>query len=168
MASLLREQRTTFDGRFFQLQNAPNQPAPTRGVEMGGYRLVWKDKPNSYEEGRMANGKYTSLFYSLGINVDGDGKVTSTRWDSPAFNAGIVNTTQIVAVDDVAFSADEIKDAVTRAKGRKEPIRLIVKRGDAFRTVEVDWHGGLRYPWLEKAGAGEGGLDRLLAPKTAR
>ena len=144
----------------------PNQPAPTRGVEMGGYKLVWKDKPNSYEEGRMANGKYTSLFYSLGVNVDGDGKVTSTRWDSPAFNAGIVNTTQIVAVNDVAFSPDELKDAVSRAKGSKEPIRLIIKRGDAFRTVDVDWHGGLRYPWLEKVGTGEGGLDRLLAPKT--
>ena len=28
VASLLRERRTTFDGRFFQLLDAPNQPAP--------------------------------------------------------------------------------------------------------------------------------------------
>jgi alkanesulfonate monooxygenase SsuD/methylene tetrahydromethanopterin reductase-like flavin-dependent oxidoreductase (luciferase family) len=28
VASLLREPRTTFDGRFFQLHDAPNQPAP--------------------------------------------------------------------------------------------------------------------------------------------
>ncbi len=30
VASLLREQRTTFDGRFFQLRDAPNQPAPVQ------------------------------------------------------------------------------------------------------------------------------------------
>jgi alkanesulfonate monooxygenase SsuD/methylene tetrahydromethanopterin reductase-like flavin-dependent oxidoreductase (luciferase family) len=30
VASLLREPRTTFDGRFFQLTDAPNQPAPVQ------------------------------------------------------------------------------------------------------------------------------------------
>ena len=30
VASLLREPRTTFDGRFFQLHDAPNQPAPVQ------------------------------------------------------------------------------------------------------------------------------------------
>jgi len=146
----------------------PGQPAPLGGIEKGGYRLVWKDKPNPYEEGVSANGKTTNLLYSLGMRVDGDGKVSATRWDSPAFDAGLVTGTQIVAVNDVAFSADEIKDAITRAKASKEPIRLIVKRGEAFRTVAIDYHGGLRYPWLEKVGSGETGLDRLLAPKRAR
>ena len=147
----------------------PNQPAPLAGVEQGGYRLVWKDKPNSYEEGRMADGKYTNLFYSLGANVDGEGKVTAVRWDSPAFDAGLVTGSQIVAVNDTAFSADTIKEAITAAKGSgNQPVRLIVKRGDAFRTVPVAWHGGLRYPWLEKAATGESGLDRLLAPRARK
>ena len=146
----------------------PGQPAPIAGLTQGGYRLVWKDKPNSYDEGRMADGKYSNFFYSLGFNLDSDGKVTSTRWDGPAFNAGVVNTTQVVAVNDVAYSADELKAAITAAKGGKEPIRLLVKRGDTFRTAAIDWHGGLRYPWLEKVGAGETGLDRLLAPKARR
>jgi len=147
----------------------PGQPAPVGGVEKGGYRLVWKDKPNSYDEGRYANVKSTSLTYSLGTSIDGDGKVTAVRWDSPAFDAGLVTGTQVVAVNDVAYSGDTIRDAITAAKGPgKEPLRLIVKRGDAFRTVAIDWHGGLRYPWLEKVGTGEGGLDRLLAPKTRK
>ena len=33
-------------------------------------------------------------------------------------------------------------------------------------TVPVDYHGGLRYPWIEPAAAGEQPLDRLLAPRT--
>ena len=34
--------------------------------------------------------------------------------------------------------------------------------------MPVEWHGGLRYPWLEKTGKGESGLDRLLAPRTRK
>ena len=48
------------------------------------------------------------------------------------------------------------------AKDGKDPIQLLIKRGDRYLTVPVEWHGGLRYPWLEKAVPGEAGLDRLL------
>lgn len=146
----------------------PGQPAPIRGIEQGGYRLVWKDKPTAYDEGRYGNAKSTNLAYSLGVSLDKDGKVTAVRWDSPAFDAGLVTGSQIVAVGEVAYSEDEIKSAITAAKGTKEPLRLIVKRGESVRTVPVEWHGGLRYPWLEKTGKGEGGLDRLLAPKARK
>ena len=146
----------------------PGQPAPIRGIEQGGYRLVWKDKPNTYDEGRMTGAKSTALTYSLGASLDKDGKVTAVRWDSPAFDAGLVTGSQIVAVGEVAYGEDEIKSAITAAMGTKEPLRLIVKRGDSVRTVPVEWHGGLRYPWLEKTGKGDGGLDRLLAPKVRK
>lgn len=151
----------------------PGQPAPLRGIEQGGYRLVWRDKPNSYDEGRAAYTKTTSLTYSLGASLDKDGKITAVRWDGPAFDAGLVTGSQILAVGDVAYSEDELKSAIVAAKDSKEPLRLIVKRGDSVRTVPVDWHGGLRYPWLEKVDptsgkGGESGLDRLLAPKARK
>ena len=38
--------------------------------------------------------------------LDKDGKVTATLWDSPAFDAGMVDGAQIVAVDGEAYSAD--------------------------------------------------------------
>ena len=146
----------------------PGQPAPIAGITAGGYRLVWKDKPNSYDEGRMTGAKTTALTYSLGISLDTDGKVSAVRWDSPAFDAGLVTGSQIIAVNDVAYSADTLKEAITAAKGGKDPLRLIVKRGDSVRPLAVEWHGGLRYPWLEKTGTVDGGLDRLLAPKARK
>jgi len=142
--------------------NRPNQPAPLRGIEMGGYRLVWKDTPNPYTAGAMANDKSLSLTHSLGIGLDKDGKVTSTQWNGPAFNAGIVNGAKLVAVNGETYSADRLKAAIAA----KRPVALIVQRGERMYPVEIDYRGGLRWPWLEKAGAGEGGLDRLLAPKT--
>ncbi len=144
-----------------------NQPPPVRGLEMAGYKLVWKDTPNSYDKGRMDNGKYTSLVYSLGVNLNNTGEVTSTLWDGPAFDAGLVNGSTVLAVNGTAYSQDAIMDAITAAKGAKVPIALLVKRGDAYRTVSIDYHGGLRYPYLEKTTEGEAPLDRLLMP-TAR
>jgi predicted metalloprotease with PDZ domain len=143
----------------------PNQPAPTKGIEMAGYRLVWRDTPNPYDKGVMTNGKGLDLNYSLGLALDKDGAVTSTRWDGPAFNAGVVNGAKIIAVNGEEYSADVLKEAVTAASGSKVPIALLVKRGNNYDTVSIDYHRGLRWPWLEPVSAGEQGLDRLLAPK---
>lgn len=144
----------------------PNQPPPVKGIEMAGYRLVWKDKPNPYAAGREKKSKGTSLDYSLGFSLDKDGKVTGALWNSPAFNAGVVTGAQVVAVNGKEYDGETIKDAITAAKTSKEPIQLLVKRADRFMTVPIDYHGGLRYPWIEPVGPGQQPLDRLLAPKT--
>ncbi|MGZ3246913.1 MAG: M61 family metallopeptidase [Croceibacterium sp.] len=144
----------------------PNQPPPVKGIEMAGYKLVWKDKPNPYAAGREKDDKSTSYTYSLGFALDKDGKVAGTLWNSPAFNAGVVTGAQVMAVNGKAYDPETLKTAITAAKTGKEPIQLLVKRGDRFMTVPVDYHGGLRYPWIEPAAAGEQPLDRLLAPRT--
>lgn len=145
----------------------PGQPAPVRGLEMAGYRLVWKDEPNPYSAGRAsAGGGGLDLFYSLGMNLSGDGRVTSTRWDGPAFDAGIVNGAEVMAVNGIEYSADAMKEAVTAAKDADQPIALLVKRGERFDTIEIAYDGGLRYPWIEPVGSGTKGLDRLLSART--
>ena len=93
----------------------PAQPAPLAGIEQAGYRLVWRDEPNPYDKGRSAGSGAINLQYSLGVSLDRDGKVSATMWGSPAFDAGIVNTAQIVAVNGEAYSADGIKAAITAA-----------------------------------------------------
>ncbi|HEU4820735.1 MAG TPA: peptidase M61 [Qipengyuania sp.] len=146
----------------------PNQPAPLRGIEAAGYKLVWKDTPNPYDKGRYDHGKTTNLMYSLGVALDNTGKVTSTLWDGPAFDAGIVNGAQVVAVNGEAYSKDVLTQAITAAKGGKVPIQLLVKRGERYDTVPVAYNGGLRWPWLEPVAAGEQGFDRLLAARAVR
>lgn len=144
----------------------PDQPAPVRGLEQAGYRLVFKDEMNPYAAGRASEGSGLDLYYSLGMNLSGDGTVTTTLWDGPAFDAGIVNSAQIMAVNGTAYSADTMRDAVTAAKDSQEPIRLLVKRGEMFDTIEIAYSGGLRYPWIEPVGNGTKGLDRLLSART--
>lgn len=147
----------------------PGQPAPLGGIERGGYKLVWKDEPNALDKVRMTAGKFLTLNHSLGLAITNDGKVTGTRWDSPAFRAGIVPGAQIVAVDGKAYDQDTIKAAVTAAKGTTKPIDLLIKRDDLYRTVQIPYYDGLRWPWLERAVPGNVpvGLDRLLAPRAS-
>jgi predicted metalloprotease with PDZ domain len=142
------------------------RPAPLAGIEKAGYKLVWKDKPNPSDAGIAKNRKTLDLTYSLGITLDTNGEVTAGLWDSPAVDAGVVKGVKIVAVDGNAYTPEVLRDAVTAAKGGTRPIELLVKRGDRYLTTSVTWHGGLRYPWLERAGsAKEAPLDRLLAPR---
>ena len=146
--------------------NSPGQPAPVGGIEKGGYKLVWKDEPNPYDKARFADAKVTNLTYSLGIVIDKDAKVAATLWDSPAFNAGVVTGSKILAVNGVGYDGDGLKKAVTAAKAGA-PLELLFQRGDRFQTVRIDYRDGLKYPWLEKTGAAKAasGLDQLLAPK---
>ncbi len=86
-------------------------------------------------------------------------------WQSAAFDAGLTVGTKILSVGGEAYTPERMRAAITAAKGTKTPIALIVKDGDAYRDVGLDYHDGLRYPRLEKTGTGETGLDRLLAPR---
>lgn len=148
--------------------NKPGQPAPLNGIEKGGYRLVWKEDPNPYAKAAADFSKTLSLTNSIGVSIDKEGKVTGARWDSPAFNAGIVTGAQIMAVNGVTYDADAMKKAITAAKGEKgTPLDLLVKRGNRFDTIRVDYREGLRYPWLERVAPGKAptGLDLLFEPK---
>jgi predicted metalloprotease with PDZ domain len=147
--------RTLLDQRVNQV----SQRAPLAGFERNGYKLVYTEEPNK------ATGKAVAdLAYSLGLTLGPKG-ITTVAWDSPAFEAGVDLGDEIVAVNGRAYSGDRLKQAVKEAKGGKDPIRLLLKSGERYREVAIDYHGGLRYPHLVKTATGEAGLDKLLQPR---
>jgi predicted metalloprotease with PDZ domain len=136
--------------------------APLDGFTRGGYRLAYTNTPTpwfkSFEKGR----KITDLSYSGGFVLGKEGEITEVAWDGPAFNAGLTVSTKIVAVNGRAFDTDQLKNAI---KAKKSPLNLLVKTGDMYRTVSLNYDGGLRYPVLEKTGSGPSSLEAMLAPK---
>jgi hypothetical protein len=72
---------------------------------------------------------------------------------------------QVVAINGRTFDADDLKQAIKNAAGQGPAVQLLIKSGDLYRPATLDWHGGLRYPRLEKVGKGQGTLDALLAPR---
>src|SRR6185437_1732458 len=109
--------------------------------------------------------KQDSFAYSIGLVVDNKGRVTDVTWDGPAFKAGLTLGSEITAVNGVEFDADELKDAITDAKNDQAPIQLLIKRNGAYHTISVPYHGGLRYPHLERVPNTPALLDALIASK---
>ena len=139
--------------------------APLEGITKGGYNLVYTAEPTKWWKGIEKLRKGNDFTYSGGFAVGNDGKVQSVLWDSAAFNAGLTVGDEIVALNGRAFDGDALKSAIKAAAGQGPSPQLLVKSGDLYRTVALDWHGGLRYPRLEKVGKGQGTLDALLAPR---
>jgi len=143
----------------------PGSRGPLDGIERGGYRLVFKEEPSGYMGALYKELGRNDFTYSLGFMMNKANKITSVLWGGPAFGQGLTSGWEVVAVGGRAASADALKEAVTAAKGSPEPIELILKNGDVFKTVRFDYHDGLRYPHLERI---EGTPDRLgdiLSPK---
>jgi len=141
-------------------------PAPLDGLRRGGYKLVYTDTPSDIEKSSDEQRKRVSLLFSIGVELDDkDGSVMQVLWDSPAFKAKLTEGKQILAINGTAYSADVLKDAIRSAKLGTPPIELIVKNGDRFEILAIDYHDGLRYPHLERDESVPARLDDILAAR---
>jgi predicted metalloprotease with PDZ domain len=132
--------------------------APLDGLARAGWKLVYTDTPTPTIQAADERNKWLDLSYSLGLTVRQDGGIGNVIWDGPAFRAGLAANATVVGVNDRVYKPDVLKAAVKAAKDGKEPVRLLVKKGTVLRTVLIDYHGGLRYPRLERI---PGTRDRL-------
>ncbi len=145
-----------------------DRPVPLDGMRRGGYRLVYTDKPSDYQAATDTQRKRTDLVYSIGIQIDESGEggeISDVVWDSPAFKARLTEGAQILAVNGIAYDAGVLEDAVRASQGGNSPLELIVKTGDCYAVVAIDYHGGLRYPHLERDPSVPARLDDILSPR---
>jgi predicted metalloprotease with PDZ domain len=145
-------------GFFEQRLTVKSADPPLGGVEKAGFRLVYTDAPNMFTDPWALDGGLNALG-SLGIHVTQDGVVDNAWNGSPAFSAGISNGMKLVAVNGRKFSIDELKRAIARSKTTTEPMEVIIENGSYMTVVRVDYHGGARYPHLERASG-----DDVLTP----
>ena len=134
------------------------------GLAAAGWELVYREQPNLVIADGEADGA-TDLQYSLGLKLDGDGVVQWVGWESPAFHAGLAKDLTVLAIDGAAYSGSALKQAVTRARQDKAPIELLVRQADSVRSVRIDYHGGLRYPHLQRLHGTPDLLGKILAPR---
>jgi predicted metalloprotease with PDZ domain len=147
-----------------------NPNVPENGFTQGGYRLVYNDnEPEWLKKAESVRGVSfaTSLGFSLKSDISGPdshGGIDQVWWDSLAFKAGITPDMQLQAVNDEKFTPAVLRETILAAEKSQEPIKLLLKRGDEFVTISLGYHGGMRYPHLERVETTPDRLDAILAP----
>jgi hypothetical protein len=58
-----------------------------------------------------------------------------------------------------------MKQAVKDARNSSAPIVLTVKNFDEYKTISIDYHGGLKYPHLVRVNGTPDYLSQLYAVK---
>jgi len=134
--------------------------APKDGLTRGGWKLAYTEVPSDYTKNVEDQRHVTDFAYSLGFSVGKESRIESVLWESLAFKNGMTTGATLVAVNGRSYKAEILKDAITAAKTGSQPIELLLKKDDHYRTVSLDYHDGLKYPHLVRI---EGTPDRLTA-----
>jgi predicted metalloprotease with PDZ domain len=155
---------TTFFARRID-SVAPHPPDPFAG---GGWRVVYTAAPNAFEKLRAGVDKTFSAWYSLGLTAKTDGTIVDIVPGSPAARAGLEPSSKIVAIDGRSLGDRDAQaqlDAALRAALQGPGVHLLVVGGDVYRDVLMAYHGGPRYPHLERAAEGQDLLSSVAGAR---
>ena len=131
---------------------------------LSGYHLTFTDKPNYWST--LNEGDGISATYSLGLTAGSTGTLGDVIMNGVAYKAGLAPGFQIIAVNGRAFTPGLLRAAIDSAKGSGPAINLIVENTGYFKTITLDYHGGERYPQLERVENSPDRLDTILDPLT--
>ncbi len=140
----------------------------TTGLEqLSGYKLVYSDRPNYWSQLTESEAGGLNARFSLGLAVDDSGKIGDVIVDSPAYKAGLAPGFTLVAVNGRAFTPALLRAALQAGKGSGPALDLIVANTGYYKVLHIDYHGGERYPDLERVANTPARLDDILKPMTA-
>lgn len=142
--------------------------APLGGIEDSGWKLTYSETKPEYLRTREDSLYYVDCLYSLGFTVSThDETIPDVIIGSPAYQAGVGPGMVLVAVNGLRFDYDHrhiLGDALRYAKSSNQPISLLVRNGDYFRTYEINYHEGEKYPVLERDSSKPDVLSEIIAP----
>lgn len=143
-------QVVAYDWRGFWAERLANHGpgAPFGGIENAGWKVVYDDTRSDYMRAWEDEHRGVNASFSVGFIAGEDGAIEDTIEGMDAARAGIGPGMKIIAVNGRRFTIQVFRDALAAAKTNKEPLQLIVENTDYFRTFNLDYHGGEKYPHL--------------------
>lgn len=139
--------------------------APLEGITDAGWKLVYSDKPNPYEQARGAIHHFSATMFSIGLTVNEKGEINDVLWDGPAFKAGLAPGMKIVSVNGSTFDSDVLTRAVadTSTQGHRK-LAISASGSGVTATYTIDYAGGPRYSHLQRADGTPDYLGDIIAP----
>jgi predicted metalloprotease with PDZ domain len=165
VATLNAIQPNDWAGFLNERLHSTSAHAPLGGIEHAGWKLVYNGDQSDFFKAYEDTEKFTDLSYSLGLKVKDDGTISDIAFAGPARKAGIAPATRIIAVNGRQFSTTELREAIGRAVKDTKPLELLIKDGEYYKTLRVDYHGGERYPHLVRVEGAPDLLAEIIAPK---
>ena len=140
-------------------------------LQHSGWVLDWQDEESAFQQhergwdGDSGTERPHQAPHSLGLRATADGALTQVLWGSPAFEAGLSKGMKLLAVNGWAFQGTRLDEAMRANRQGESPLRLLVKDGERFQTVTIDWRGGPRHPHLRRQGSAPDRLAALYRPR---
>ncbi len=145
--------------------NNVNPHVDLEGIEQGGYKLVYTEKPSDYQKASFAlRNASRDMWFSLGIALDADGTITDVRVGGPADKAKFIPGEKIMAVNGRVYSKDALHAAVKQGKTASTPLHFILQNDTLVTLVDMDYHDGERYPTLVRNEGTPAYLDDIAKP----
>ena len=138
--------------------------APLGGIEAGGYRLTYVEKPSEAQRASEQIRENTSVDFSIGLKLNPDGTIIDVLPEKVAAKAGIGPGMKVVAVNDRKYSSDVLREVIRDAKN-SALLELLVANGKSFSTYKLNYREGEKYPILER-NAQPAQLDEILKPRS--
>jgi predicted metalloprotease with PDZ domain len=140
--------------------------APLGGIEKGGWKLVYNDKPNSFISALEKKVKFADLTDSIGVAISKEGELYDVIHGSPAFAAGLGPGMKVIAVNGRKYSVDVLREAIKAAQETRQPLELIVETSQFYKTFSIPYYDGEKIPHLERVEGQPDILGNILKPKT--
>ncbi len=159
-----------YDWRGFWLERLQRTRAgaPQEGLRAAGWHLAYTDVRSTMHTAHETEDHEINLQYSLGFSLGTDGGgISDIVPGSPADLAGMAPGSHLVAIDGHKWTPDILEETLARkpasgpsgSTGPSGRITLLVQKDDDFRSVDLDYRAGERYPNLVR----DGGEDLLAA-----
>jgi predicted metalloprotease with PDZ domain len=133
--------------KFFNDRLTSLRPeSPQGGIENGGWRLVYDDKPGPLAQAGEDSRHMLNATYSIGLILNETGAVIDSVIGSPAYQAGVGPGMRVVAVNGRKFTTSGLNEAL--ASKDNAPLELLVENAEYYKTVRIDYRDGKRYPHL--------------------
>ncbi len=144
-------------------EHAPETP----GLDaISGYKLGYSDHPNYWSQLQESQEGTVDTRYSAGMVVASSGQISDVMVDSPAYKAGLAPGFTIVAVNGRQFQGALLHAALKEAKGSGPAVELIVANTGYYKVIRLEYHGGERYPQLDRVSNVANRMDDILQPMT--
>ena len=143
--------------------------APLEGIKASGWQLAFTSTPSVMHLAHEADDKDLDLRYSLGFLVDDDqATIGDVIPRSPADEAGASPGSHIIGLNGYKWSKELLQDTLAAPPDPSGKLSLLVQKDDTFKTLELRYSGGERYPDLAREPGAPDVLSQIGQPRAAQ